>query len=214
MQRFNELPDMEKMAAKRAAKAGSAALRPSAVAVASGPEALALISASKMRCGGCGAKVGASTLSRALARIDVPRRPEVVVGVESADDAAVVRVPDGYVSVQTVDFFRTFLDDPYMLGRVAAVHALGDCWAMGAQPHAALAIAQVPFGLDDVVEEDLFQMMSGAAAALREAGCALAGGHSCEGQEMALGACVSSPMCLPSNCWRRPFTPALRLALL
>lgn len=90
--------------------------------------------------------------------------------------------------VQTVDFFRTFLDDPYTLGRVAAVHALGDCWAMGAEPVAALAIAQVPFGLEDTVEEDLYQMMSGAAAALREAKCALAGGHSCEGQEMALGA--------------------------
>lgn len=188
MRRFNELPDMEKMAAKRKPAAEGAPARASGVAAASGPAALALLSASKMRCGGCGAKVGATTLSRALSRVDVPRRPEVVVGVESADDAAVVRVPDGYVSVQTVDFFRTFLDDPYMLGRVAAVHAMGDCWAMGAEPHTALAIAQVPFGLEEVVEEDLFQMMSGAAAALREAGCALAGGHSGEGQEMALGA--------------------------
>lgn len=206
MQKFNELPDMEKMMAKRQ-RQSPAWGAPPALAAASGPAALVLISESKMRCGGCGAKVGATTLSRALARVEAPGRPEVLVGVESADDAAVVRVPDGHVSVQTVDFFRTFLDDPYTLGRVAAVHAMGDCWAMGAEPHAALAIAQVPFGLEEKVEEDLFQMMSGAAAALREAGCALAGGHSSEGHEMALGARGSN-----RSCFSRLSTPHLPAA--
>ena len=157
------------------------------VALASGPAAIAAIQAVPMRCGGCGAKVGASVLSRVMARLDVPTRAEVEVGLDQPDDAAVITVPPGKVSVQTVDFFRSFVDDPYIFGQIAAVHALGDSWAMGAEPHAALAIAQVPYGLESQVEEDLFQMMSGATSVLKDVGCALAGGHSCEGAELALG---------------------------
>eukprot|EP00793_Prasinoderma_coloniale_P002858 PRCOL_00002340-RA len=165
---------------------------PPPAAAAAGAEALAAIRAVPMRCGGCGAKVGATVLSRVMARL--PKQnlgPEILVGLDAPDDAAVVKVPDGCVTIQTVDFFRAFVSDTYVFGRVAANHALGDVHAMGARPLSALAIATVPFGLDAKVEEDLFEMMAGAVSVLEEAGCALVGGHSCEGAEVSLGFAIT-----------------------
>lgn len=147
-------------------------------------EARRLLADIGMRCGGCGAKVGASVLARVLARLGL-------FGREAADDAAIIEVPAGKALVQSVDFFRTFVDDPYVFGEVAAVHALGDVWAMGAKAHSALALAVVPAAAERLMEEDLFQMLSGARRVLDQAGCALIGGHSGEGPEAALGFSVN-----------------------
>ena len=172
--------EMEEMA--------EAEVESSALALSAGAETMAAIRAVPMRCGGCGAKVGATVLSRVMKRLEpIPTNPNVEVGIDQPDDAAVVAVPEGMVGVQTVDYFRAFVDDPYIFGQIAAVHALGDCWAMGADPHAALAIATVPYGLEAQVEETLYQIMAGACSILRDAGCALAGGHSSEGAELSLG---------------------------
>ena len=160
------------------------------VASAAGEDALLCLARMPMRCGGCGAKVGATTLSRVLDRLKprLHQRSDIVAGVDSPDDAALVRPPGpGHLLVQTVDFFRSFISDPYVFGQVAAVHALGDCHAMGAEATSALAVAVVPYGLEGKMEETLFQMLAGACEALGEAGCTLAGGHSGEGREMALG---------------------------
>ncbi len=145
----------------------------------------AMAAAGEMRCGGCGAKLAAEILARVLARLDVAPREDVVVGL--GDDAAVVRPPPGRVAVRTADQFRAFIDDPYLFGRIAANHALGDLYAMGAEPQTALALATLPFAPEDKLERDLEAMMRGALEVLDAAGCALVGGHTGEGAELSLG---------------------------
>jgi selenide,water dikinase len=144
-----------------------------------------------MRCAGCGAKVGAAALSRALARLAPAQGEGVAIGLEGRDDAAAIEVPPGMLALQTVDFFPALVDDPYLFGQIAANHALGDIHAMGGRPRAALAIATLPFGPEDKVEEQLFQMLAGGVHVLAAAGATLVGGHSSEAAEPALGFAIT-----------------------
>ena len=181
MRRFSQFPDME---------ADGAVAAPSLVKLDQEETAQAL-AATAMRCGGCGAKVGATVLSRVLTALDAANRDDVLIGLHAPDDAAVVRIPPGKAMVHTVDFFRDFIDDPYLFGKIAANHALGDIHAMGAEAQSATAIATVPPGLESKVEDVLLQMMSGAIEVLNAADCALVGGHTGEGRELALGFAVN-----------------------
>ena len=144
-----------------------------------------------MRCGGCAAKIPAAVLSRVMEQLQPARSAVVMIGLESPDDAALISLPGAPPLLQTVDFFRAMVDDPYLFGRIAANHALGDIYAMGGTPETALAIAALPPARPPIVEHDLFHMLRGALDVLEPAGAVLVGGHSAEGAEIALGFAVT-----------------------
>ncbi|WP_426415291.1 selenide, water dikinase SelD [Aestuariirhabdus sp. LZHN29] len=190
MNRFNQLPEMEPQQAPQLA---------SGIADAA---AIKELSTMAMRCGGCGAKVGATVLSRVMQRLPDERRDDVLIGRTGADDCAMLAVPSGKVMVQSVDYFRAFIDDTYTFGAIAANHALGDLYAMGAEPQSVLAIATVPYGRERVVEETLHDLLAGALHTLKPSGAVLAGGHSSEGMELAFGLTVNG-LIDPATVWRK-----------
>ena len=179
MRKFSDLPDMD---------SHDEVNLPKGLANA---DAIKEISAVAMRCGGCGAKVGATVLARVMNDLVPAARDDVLIGLHEPDDAAVVAVPADKVVVQTVDSFRAMIDDPYVFGKIAANHSLGDIYAMGGEPQTALAIATLPYGLESKVEDTLRQMMSGAMDVLADANTALVGGHTSEGAELSLGFSVN-----------------------
>jgi selenide, water dikinase len=143
-----------------------------------------------MLCGGCAAKVGESSLTRALERLGVPSHSAVVLGLAQPDDAAAVETERGEIVAATVDSFRAFADDPYLVGRVAAVNAVSDLWAKGVTPRFALAQVTVPEDEPARAEETLYQVMAGARAALEADGITLVGGHTTTGPELVVGFAV------------------------
>ena len=139
-------------------------------------------------CGGCAAKPGADALQAGLADLPPPKRPEVLTG--PGDDAAVIRLADG-VQVLTTDHFRAFWDDPFVMGRIAAVHALGDVWAMGAAPQVALANITLPRMRPRLQQHMLREVLQGAAEVFRGAGADIVGGHTAQGAELMVGFTVT-----------------------
>lgn len=115
--------------------------------------------------------------------------PDLIVGPSSFDDAGVYRLSDSLALVQTVDFFTPIVDDPYDYGRIAAVNSLSDVYAMGGRPITALNIVAFPDG--QLPEEALAQILTGAADICREAGVAVAGGHSVSDRELKFGLSVT-----------------------
>ena len=152
-----------------------------------------------MRCGGCGAKVSGDVLSSVLSTLEIPDDPRVLLGTRSGEDAAVHRVradlfgiaPDKLVEVQTVDYFRAFVDDPYLFGRIAALHSVSDVYAMNARPFSALAIATLPYARGPIQAGQLRELLAGATRSLNELGVVLTGGHTSEGHDLSLGFTVT-----------------------
>jgi selenide,water dikinase len=143
----------------------------------------------EMLCGGCAAKVGQSILDRALDRLE-PRERSASdrLGLAPRDDAAAFRSPSGDLMVSSVDAFRAFFDDPFLVGQIAAVNAISDIYATGATPEHALALVTLPKEqTDEAAEEMLFQVLAGARAAFEPVGVSLLGGHTTSGPELFVG---------------------------
>ena len=142
----------------------------------------------KPLCGGCGAKVGSEGLTAMMHALPRPQRAEVLTGV--GDDAAILRTDQG-VQVMTTDHLRTVTCDPRLMGEIAAVHALGDIWAMGAQPQVALAQVILPRLSAPLQARTLAEVMGGAGSVFATAGADVVGGHTSQGGELTLGFTVT-----------------------
>jgi selenide,water dikinase len=124
-----------------------------------------------------------------LSGLDIPRDPNLIVGIETADDAGVYRLSDSLALVQTVDFFTPIVDDPFDYGRISALNSINDVWAMGGTPVTALAVTCFPKkGVDFSI---LGEIMRGGLQVLKENGVALVGGHSVDNQQIMFGYAVT-----------------------
>jgi selenide,water dikinase len=140
--------------------------------------------------GGCGCKIAPAVLEQILA--DTPfskgilsQFPDLLVGTESSDDAAVWKLNDEQAIVATTDFFMPIVDDPFVFGKIAATNALSDVYAMGGKPLFALALVGMP--IDKLPHDTIRQILAGGEASAREAGIPIAGGHSIDSQEPIYG---------------------------
>ena len=155
--------------------------------------------------GGCTAKLGAGVLSRILEKLPRGEQdPNLLVGYDSKDDAAVYRITDDLALVQTVDFFPPMVDDPYTFGQIAAANALSDVYAMGGEVKTALNLVCFPESMDLNV---LGEILRGGAEKVAEAGGILAGGHSIADTGVKYGLSVTGlvdPHRLTANDTGRP----------
>src|SRR5687767_15306939 len=127
--------------------------------------------------GGCGCKIAPAVLSEILSAAPIRGLPkDLLVGTETADDAAVYRLNDSQALVATTDFFTPIVDDPFDFGRIAATNAISDVYAMGARPFMALALLGMPVGKLPI--ELIQQITAGGQATCAAAGISIAGGHS------------------------------------
>jgi selenide,water dikinase len=136
--------------------------------------------------GGCGCKIAPGVLSgllRGTAMLPVPE--ELMVGIETSDDAAVYRLNDGQALVATTDFFMPIVDDPLDFGRIAATNAISDVYAMGATPIMALSLVGMP--INTLSSETIARILEGGAAACRDAGIPIGGGHTIDSVEAIYG---------------------------
>ena len=139
--------------------------------------------------GGCGCKIAPGVLSEILRNSGsgiIP--PELLVGIETADDAAVYRLNDEQALIATTDFFMPIVDDPFDFGRIAATNAISDVYAMGGTPIMALALVAMP--VNQLPLEVIGEVVRGGQAVCREAGIPIAGGHTIDSVEPIYGLVV------------------------
>lgn len=140
--------------------------------------------------GGCGCKIGPADLSQVLHSLPpTVTNPNLLVGLDTNDDAGVYKLNDETALVQTVDFFTPIVDDPYDFGQVATANAISDVYAMGGKPITALNIVAFPISTLD--KSILAEILRGAGDKLAEAGVSLVGGHSIDDEEPKFGLAVT-----------------------
>jgi selenide,water dikinase len=136
--------------------------------------------------GGCGCKIAPGVLAEILkGTTNMPIPPELMVGIETADDAAVYKLNEEQALIATTDFFMPIVDDPYDFGRIAATNAISDVYAMGGRPIMALALVGMPINV--LPQETIRRILEGGQDVCRAAGIPIAGGHTIDSVEPIYG---------------------------
>ena len=139
--------------------------------------------------GGCGCKIGPADLAEVLSKLPLrEHNSNLLVGLDTNDDAGVYKLTDELALVQTVDFFTPIVDDPYSFGQIAAANAISDIYAMGGKPLTVLNIVAFPIRTLD--KSVLTEILRGASDKVNEAGATLVGGHSIDDNEPKFGLAV------------------------
>jgi selenide,water dikinase len=141
-------------------------------------------------CGGCGSKLAASTLTQSLNKLEIPKDDIVLLGVKDGEDCALTRFSENALCLQTIDQFRSFISDPYLLGQIATQHALSDIYAMGGVAKTVQVGLTLCAASEKIYKEDIFQVMSGVLDILTKSAVSLVGGHTGEGSELAIAIAV------------------------
>lgn len=149
--------------------------------------------------GGCAAKIAASTLRNILSGLKLPNKhPDLLIGGDSFDDAGVYKVSETLACVETLDFFTPIVDTPFKFGKIAAVNALSDVYAMGGSPKTCMAILAFPLAtLDEAI---MAEVLAGACEAISEAEALLVGGHSIDDDTLKFGLSVTGHV-HPDHIW-------------
>jgi len=154
--------------------------------------------ATLMRCLGCGAKVGAHVLSDVLAEISrlypdclLGEAAGIEWGLAEREDVSLWQPTAGQKILQSLDYFPSLVDDAFIAGRLACLHAFSDIIAKGARPHSALVLAVLTAAAEHLQRDQLFRLLAGIAHELRTLGAFLSGGHTAEGDIMAIGLAVN-----------------------
>ncbi len=152
-------------------------------------------------CGGCNAKIGAGVLSQLLRSLPPTPRSDMLVGFDSSDDAAVIKMTEDLAVIQTLDFFPPMVTDSLLFGKIAAANALSDVYAMGGEPVSAMNIVCYPEKNGEHAYDALQRILTGGAEKVAEAGAALAGGHSIHDPKIKYGLSVMGTV-HPDRIWK------------
>src|SRR5258706_3825497 len=156
--------------------------------------------------GGCGCKIAPAVLQQIISKADVSFLPrQLLVGIETADDAAVYQINETQAIVATTDFFMPIVDDPYDFGRIAATNAISDVYAMGGTPLFALALVGMP--INTLPLATIKKILDGGESICKQAGIPIAGGHTIDSVEpiyglVAIG--LANPKKLQPNAGAKP----------
>ncbi|CAD2093199.1 selenide water dikinase, putative [Plasmodium vinckei brucechwatti] len=148
-------------------------------------------------CGGCGSKVPSNVLSNSLKSLNIYTSPNVYLGVDGCDDCCIFvhskskRSEESPALVQTIDFFKSFIDDEYILGEVIAIHCLSDIYSMGGTGICALCVLIIKDNIEKKLQQRLENILTGCCQKLKEEKCVLSGGHTCAGTENYVGLAVT-----------------------
>ena len=145
-----------------------------------------------IRCAGCAAKLSSQSLGKVIAGLHTCTQANVLSSLHSTEDASVIQIDEQRVLLQSVDYLRSFINDPYLFARIASNHCLSDIHAMGAVAHSALAIVGLPHSAPAIMEDHLSEVMRGCTEVLNAHNTTLLGGHTSEAESLSFGLSVNA----------------------